>query len=107
MRPLPVADRGNKYWCSGRNLSPLQGEINFGHRKLVAAERSASTFTLYRFIVFSKLNIYRGVAQFGRALRSGRRGRVFESRHLDQCDAEPNPSLGSALFLCGLTGVRL
>ena len=28
--------------------------------------------------------IYRGVAQFGRALRSGRRGRVFESRHLDQ-----------------------
>ena len=26
---------------------------------------------------------YRGVAQFGRALRSGRRGRVFESRHLD------------------------
>ena len=25
----------------------------------------------------------RGVAQFGRALRSGRRGRVFESRHLD------------------------
>ena len=26
---------------------------------------------------------YRGVAQFGRALRSGRRGREFESRHLD------------------------
>ena len=26
---------------------------------------------------------YRGVAQFGRALRSGRRGRVFESRRLD------------------------
>ena len=26
---------------------------------------------------------YRGVAQFGRALRSGRRGRVFESRHSD------------------------
>ena len=25
----------------------------------------------------------RGVAQFGRALRSGRRGRVFESRHPD------------------------
>ena len=24
------------------------------------------------------------MAQFGRALRSGRRGRVFESRHLDQ-----------------------
>ena len=27
---------------------------------------------------------YRGVAQFGRALRSGRRGRGFESRRLDQ-----------------------
>ena len=26
---------------------------------------------------------YRGVAQFGRALRSGRRGRGFESRRLD------------------------
>ena len=29
-------------------------------------------------------NYYRDVAQFGRALRSGRRGRVFESRHPDQ-----------------------
>ena len=27
--------------------------------------------------------LFRGVAQFGRALRSGRRGRVFESLHLD------------------------
>ena len=27
---------------------------------------------------------FRSVAQFGRALRSGRRGRVFESHHLDQ-----------------------
>ena len=27
---------------------------------------------------------HRGVAQFGRALRSGRRGRKFESCHLDQ-----------------------
>ena len=29
-------------------------------------------------------NWFRGVAQFGRALRSGRRGRGFKSRHLDQ-----------------------
>ena len=28
--------------------------------------------------------VFRGVAQFGRALRSGRRGRGFKSRHLDQ-----------------------
>ncbi len=30
---------------------------------------------------------YRGVAQFGRALRSGRRGRGFKSRHLDHVGA--------------------
>ncbi len=30
--------------------------------------------------------IFRGVAQLGRALRSGRRGRWFESSHLDQLD---------------------
>ena len=35
----------------------------------------------------------RGVAQFGRALRSGRRGRVFESRH-------PDFSLLKAQALC-------
>ena len=29
-------------------------------------------------------SVRRGVAQFGRALRSGRRGRKFESCHLDQ-----------------------
>ena len=32
---------------------------------------------------------YRGVAQFGRALRSGRRGRVFESRRLDYTSVWP------------------
>ena len=31
----------------------------------------------------SRLNLRRGVAQFGGALRSGRRGRWFESSHLD------------------------
>ncbi len=51
------------------------------------------TFCLQKYIiswyhVFRYANnlicIYRGVAQFGRALRSGRRGRGFESRRLDQ-----------------------
>ena len=37
---------------------------------------------LYNIIVLDRH--YRGVAQFGRALRSGRRGRGFESRRLDQ-----------------------
>ena len=31
-------------------------------------------------------SIKRGVAQFGRALRSGRRGRVFKSRHPDHIE---------------------
>ncbi len=31
---------------------------------------------------------YRDVAQFGRALRSGRKGRVVESRHPDQAQSE-------------------
>ena len=33
---------------------------------------------------YDQNKIQRGVAQFGRALRSGRRGRKFESCHLDQ-----------------------
>ena len=43
---------------------------------------------------------YRGVAQFGRAPRSGRGGRGFKSRHLDQRDAGSKVALDSALFLC-------
>ena len=42
----------------------------------------------------------RGVAQFGRALRSGRRGRVFESRRLDQ-KTHGTPK-GAVLFYCGV-----
>ena len=42
----------------------------------------------HRYDIFVKLWVqkieYRGVAQFGRALRSGRRGRRFKSCHLDQ-----------------------
>lgn len=35
-------------------------------------------------IIYVVYRSYRDVAQFGRALRSGRRGRKFESCHLDQ-----------------------
>ena len=35
-------------------------------------------------VIYQGLNANRGVAQFGRALRSGRRGRKFESCHLEQ-----------------------
>ena len=34
-------------------------------------------------ISYNLIVIHRGVAQFGRALRSGRRGRRFKSCHLD------------------------
>ena len=39
-------------------------------------------------ISYKLLYYHRDVAQFGRALRSGRRGRVFESRHPDQTQSE-------------------
>ena len=39
---------------------------------------------IFLTIKYYTLAEYRDVAQFGRALRSGRRGRGFESRHLDQ-----------------------
>ena len=38
---------------------------------------------LMRIGVMAAVIFYRSVAQLGRALRSGRRGRVFESRHSD------------------------
>ena len=50
--------------------------------------------------VFVWQSRHRGVAQFGRAPRSGRGGRGFKSRHLDhQRDAGPKFALGSALFI--------
>ncbi len=43
-----------------------------------------SAFRLAASARFVQLNRFRDVAQFGRALRSGRRGRRFKSCHLDQ-----------------------
>ena len=43
--------------------------------------------------------LLRGVAQFGRALRSGRRGRGFESRRLDYLAG----ATGNAVFI-GVSG---
>ena len=40
-------------------------------------------FSLTLYLLDDIIVWYRGVAQFGRALRSGRRGRGFESRRLD------------------------
>ena len=46
---------------------------------------------------------YRDVAQFGRALRSGRRSRRFESCHLDQ----NKKTLWGLFLLLGITGANL
>ena len=52
---------------------------------------------------FYKNLIQRGVAQFGRALRSGRRSRKFESCHLDH----KNKKRGlSSLFVFAIEGCR-
>lgn len=42
------------------------------------------TFLLIFYIIQFVEHMWRSVAQFGRALRSGRRGRVFESRRFDE-----------------------
>ena len=47
---------------------------------------------------------YRGVAQFGRALRSGRRGRVFESRRFDFQQKHRKRKVSGAFFLAQKQG---
>ena len=50
----------------------------------------------------------RGVAQFGRALRSGRRGRVFESRRFDDGKAPESLELRHpVLFVLQTTTFKL
>ena len=50
---------------------------------------------------------YRGVAQFGRALRSGRRGRVFESRRFDLGKARELNVSGLFIFSFFLIGIQI
>ena len=59
----------------------------------IPARHSNATFylTIRLFLFIILLLPNRRVAQLGRALRSGRRGRVFESRRAD----EKGPSKGS------------
>ena len=47
-------------------------------------------YGIITFVVFP-IPLCRGVAQFGRALRSGRRGRRFKSCHLDHSNIKQNP----------------
>ncbi len=54
---------------------------------------------------FGGKSIFRGVAQLGRALRSGRRGRVFKSRRLDHTNrfVKPIEACRAVLFfICAI-----
>ncbi len=85
IRAPPVADTARRQRRSGRNAAKrtaslrVSGTASWGlyrpdgqHRPTQRAPFATSTIS------------YRDVAQFGSALRSGRRGRRFESCHLDQ-----------------------
>ena len=52
------------------------------------------------------IKYYRGVAQLGRALGSGPRGRVFESPHSDQKNTAENSAVFFAFFY-GYSFIRL
>ncbi len=85
-RARPVDEEAKDKKAQRSKFIGGRAEINFGHRKCKrssSAKRKRKTEAFH----FKKL-INRGVAQFGRALRSGRRGRRFESCRLDQ----KNPS---------------
>ena len=49
-----------------------------------AAKKQVTFYNQSNLLNLIFINLSRGVAQFGRALRSGRKGRKFESCHLDQ-----------------------
>ena len=53
-------------------------------RKIFLFSRFSAWQTYIPLIYYKSYKVNRGVAQLGRALRSGRRGRRFESCHLDQ-----------------------
>ena len=75
IRPRPVDDAGRICWRSGRRLAR-----RFTRRRQSREPQEGRAGSEFLF----QPKEYRDVAQFGRALRSGRRGRRFESCHLDQ-----------------------
>ena len=79
------------------NMSSMYSVLSVYYQKNVNKNKKQNKKCLTFITTCIKLNIvaaihnqlihqlaaYRNVAQLGRALRSGRRGRVFESRHSD------------------------
>ena len=72
----PGRQRARANWCAKRA----------GPRQITLAEEPARRYTPRRW--------FRSVAQLGRALSSGGRGREFESRHSDQRDCRRAPVSG-------------
>ena len=72
--------RNDADWCNGSTAD--SDSVSRGSNPLSVVPwqgRRVSWRTRHPDII----TYYRSVAQLGRALRSGRRGRVFESRHSD------------------------
>ena len=68
-------------WCNGSTAD--SDSVSRGSSPLSVVPWQGRRILFRRCPVTFKNCIYRSVAQLGRALRSGRRGRVFESRHSD------------------------
>ena len=68
-------------WCNGSTAD--SDSVSRGSSPLSVVPWQGRRILFRRYPVTFKNYIYRSVAQLGRALRSGRRGRVFESRHSD------------------------
>ncbi len=66
-------------WCNGSTAD--SDSVSRGSSPLSVVKNLRKQILNYSFQKI--LYLYRSVAQLGRALRSGRRGRVFESRHSD------------------------
>ncbi len=78
---------------SGRNLAKQKSEQQISGTATGRTRGAPLSFLVSLSIFTIK---YRDVAQFGRALRSGRRSRRFESCHLDQ--KREHPTWGAPFF---------
>ena len=74
-------ETSNADWCNGSTAD--SDSVSRGSSPLSVVPWQGRWILFRRCPVTLKNCIYRSVAQLGRALRSGRRGRVFESRHSD------------------------
>ena len=68
-------------WCNGSTAD--SDSVSRGSSPLSVVKNLRKQILNFLFRRRTQVHTYRSVAQLGRALRSGRRGRVFESRHSD------------------------